>query len=290
MSSIKHNGYGACKIDIPELVDLYQDVGTPPPATRTPPVDGEIVAMGCGTYLGFHPDAYDSHRLLTARLAGLLGGNLWLLKSKARLPYPYAPLYAVAGMLQTEHNVGRKADWLLWLDDDVVVTPDCFDVLRAAADPVERPFVSVVALDRSPPFRVAAWNEEEMGKLQIKKQWIAPDPDHMPDESKYKLKPNEMWMPPEGVHEVTCCGLCAALIHRSLFDTIPQPWFAVLPGATDLDGTVAHKINPDSWWCQQLHDHGVKIHVTCDTLVTHLGSPLPVNRHTAWALRKVFSG
>ena len=57
MSSIIHDGYGKCKIDIPELIDLYRDVGVPPPATKIKPGDGEIVAMGCGTYLGFHPDA-----------------------------------------------------------------------------------------------------------------------------------------------------------------------------------------------------------------------------------------
>jgi len=290
MSSIVHSGYGDCKIDIPELVDLYQDVGVPPPATRVTPVEGEIIAMGCGTYSGFHPDAYDSHRMLTARLTQLYGENLWLLKSKARLPYPYAPLYAVAGMFQTEETVGRKADWLLWLDDDTVVRPDCYDALRAAADPVDKPFVSAVALDRSPPFRVAAWNTEKMGELEFKKQWIAPDPEAMPEEARYKLKPNEMWMPTSGIHKVTCCGLCAALIHRSLFDKIPQPWFAVLPGATDLQGNVAHKINPDSWWCQQLTDHGVDVHVTCDTLVTHLGANMPVNVNTAWALRKIFNG
>lgn len=275
----------ATTIEIPTLDDVEKTLPIRTAEVYGNPNPNEIVALGGAVYEGVKPFAYDSHRRLCARMAVDIGeSNFWILPSHERLPYPYSPLYSVAGMFKTEKQIGRKADWLLWIDDDVCVVSDLYRVLRKAADPKERRFVTVPACDRQPPFRVAIWQDVPTAGLTIRKHWVAKGGEDDP----YKLLPGEMWMPTSGIHEIKVTGLCAALIHRSLFDEVKQPWFAVLPGDVDGEGNIEHRVNTDGWWSQQLQDAGIKSYACCDTIALHLGTPLPVSPMTAPILRQIF--
>lgn len=279
-------GYTA-KIPVPTLEDVEGMFTIPSAYVPLPPeADKEVVAMATAVYEAVRPSVLDCHRHLAAQMArDMAPGNLWFLPARPRLPYPYAPFYAVASMIQTEKATGRKADWLLWTDDDVMFGPELYRQLRAAADPVERPFMCAAGIDRFPPFRVAVWQRfTNDNGLIYRKQWVAPGGEGDP----HVLLPGEMWAPREGVHQVETTGLCAALFHRSLFDKIAQPWFAVIPGETNEEGKISHKINTDGWWCQRLEDKGIPRYVNCDVRLVHLGFPIPASMGNAPLMRQVF--
>lgn len=270
---------------IPSVEDVLGGFDVPV-ASKAVPDSGEIVCLGGSSYGGFENAARDSHCRLCLRMGYEIGpNNVWLLPTKSRMPYPYSSLFSIASMMMTEKVQGRKADWFFWLDDDVLVQPDVYSRLRAVADAQDRPFVAAVGIDRFPPFRVAAWSQFMAGEVVSRKQWIVPDG---PCNSwKYELAGNEMWMPIEGVHEVSCTGLCAAIFHRSLFDRVPQPWFAATPGTADEKG-VEHRLNPDAWWCQKLNEAGIKAYVDASTAVVHIGDKIPVAIETVPIFRNIF--
>ena len=115
--------------------------------------------------------------------------------------------------------------------------------------------MAVIPPDRHPPFYPAAWDLEN-------RRWSVP--------------------PSSGVHQVGCIGWCALLIHRSVFDRVPQPWWVALPGLiAQGESDRPTVVNPDTWFSQQCIDHGVPLHVCCDVRVTHLGEPLEVSPETA---------
>ncbi len=255
---------------IPELEDAEREYPIPLCSTLPPEQDKEIVALACGSYLGPDVGPYNSHRQLVRQLTADYGNNFWNIPSQPRLPYPYSALVLLASMFKTEKQFDKKADWLLWLDDDVIVPVNLMRVLREAADPIDRPFISVLGYDRNPPFRPAVWDSFQAGGVETIRQW---DFDRMPD---------------EGLHEVAVTGLCAAIFHRSLFDRVRQPWFAYLPREVNNNGTLSGGANPDAWWCEQCHRAGIPVYVTLDVDITHLGQKMPINSVTAPLLSQLF--
>jgi len=251
----------------PTVADIEARWGEPLVIAPKPNPDKEIIALATAVFSGVYAQCYDSHKLLAAQLSRDHPDNVWFLPTQERMPLPDAPIYAVGAMLNCERAIKQKADWFLWIDDDVSVPKDLFAMLRRSADPTDRPFVSAVAYTRQYPFHPAIWQMEE-GKLR---QWLAV-PDH-------------------GVYEVYATGLCAALFHRSLFDKVPEPWFCTADTGlkTEKGGRVEgdRGLQPDVWWCNQLQKHGIPIHVDCTPVVTHFGSPMPINRFTAPALRQL---
>lgn len=226
----------------------------------------EILAWGMAIFDGMKPLAYQSHRALAAQLGREYPyGNLWLLSIAERLPYPFAIFNALNCMFVTEKAVGRKADWFFWLDDDMVVPTDCVKKLRAAADPVERPYVAAVGYDRMWPHKPAVWTKQRFGET----------------EQMRRLDP----IPASGIHRVGYTGLSAVLFHRSLFDRVSEPWFAVVPPLNCNSGEAVNGMNPDIWWCQQMEQAGVPVHICCDFDVFHLGAPAAAGRTTAHVMR-----
>jgi len=267
-------------IPVPSVEEV-QAMYDPPPADFYEGGKGEIVAVGGASYLGPDVDADNSvHNMLLTAAWDLGPGNLWVLPRKSRLPYPFAPLYSLASLFKTEAMAKKKADWFLWLDDDVVVPKHLIRDLRASAHPEDRPFVAAVGHDRYPPFRAAVWQPVKYGEVTARKQWVP----WVPSSSE------EMAMPTSGVHKVDTTGLCAALFHRSFFDRVPQPWFAAIPPRIEDDGNVGSRANPDSWLCQQCQDCGMPVYVDCDVQIIHVGLPMPVHTGSAAILRSVFRG
>ena len=260
----------------PSIEDIL-DYGNPDSCVGVQPSnpDQEIVALATAVFQSIEPRVCDSHKALTARLGADYRENLWLIPAQERMPYPDACLYAVASMMQTERVTGRKADWFLWLEDDVVVPSDLFEKLRSAADPEKRPFVATVGYDRYPKFLPAVWDETKEGRL---KRWVD--------------------QPSDGVVEVAATGLVAALFHRSLFDVVPQPWFGVtqrhlknfhenVDSPADSPIAVGAGFKPDMFWSRKLHECGIPILVHCGVTTTHMGLSIPINSRTAPILREL---
>lgn len=237
---------------------IVQDVPQPDP-------NKEVVALATAVFQSISPRVYDSHRLLAAQMAATLGANFWMIPCQQRMPFPDAPLFALAAMFRLEKKTGRCADWFLWVEDDVSVPQDLFEVLRKSADPDDRPFVCAPGFIRSHPFRPAVW--ETMDGVYTRWETV----------------------PESGVYKVTASGLVAALFHRSLFNRIPQPWFAVTSNKMYVNDNgqaeVDRGLKPDAWWAEQLEKAGIPVYVNCDVNVTHFGMPIPINKYTAASLR-----
>jgi len=215
-----------------------------------PKYEGDVVALGRAVYETTPQGAADHLLRLAVSLSHIYApGNLWVLPTHERLPYPYAVYWPLCNAFQTEKNTGRRFDWFVWMDDDVFVTPNDWQKLMAAADPVERPFVAALGYDR----------------LQH----------HRPAVSEIVDGERRMWLkaPKSGTHAVHTTGLVCAVFHRSLFDRVPEPWFGVAPAVKGASG-----VNPDWWWSYRLHAAGITPYVCCDTDVIHLGAKSRINR------------
>lgn len=175
--------------------------------------------------------------------------NLWQLPTYERLPYPYAVYWPLGCAFLKEKKDQRRFDWLVWMDDDVLASPMDLEALIAAADPDERPFVSALPYDRFEPHCPAV---TEMVDGQLRK-WVK--------------------APASGTHKCFHVGLCLAVFHRSLFERVPEPWFAAMPPIEGFAG-----IAPDWWWSYQMHKVNIDPYVCCDANVIHLGRKLHVNR------------
>jgi len=216
----------------------------------TPRFGGEVLAMGRAVYETQPQESTDMllrlNRYLCYKYAP---GNLWILPTFERMPYPFAVYWPLACAFKTEKVQNRRFDWYLWMDDDVIATPDDFEALRAAANPYLRPFVSATPYDRFEP-HCPAVTEFIEGKP---KKWVK--------------------APETGTFAVSHVGLCMALFHRSLFEKVPEPWFGVSAPTLNTTG-----MNPDYWWSVQLNRAGIQPHVCCDAKVIHLGRKLRINR------------
>ena len=222
-----------------------------------PDKDAEIVALGAPIFETVKRIAWWSQTSVHGKLCRKLPeGNLWLLQpDNDRLAWPLSNFWIVCSMLVQEQIHGRRADWLLYLEDDVIVPPDIFDRLRKHADSELRPFVAGVGYCRNEPFWPGVTAIERDGPTMIREvQWSkAPD---------------------DEVHKVHTAPLCAALFHRSIFDRVPQPWFNTAPPLTFSNGITG----PARWFCLQCHKVGINPHVVCDIDIQHIMQPQTVGR------------
>lgn len=227
----------------------------------------ETVAVLSAVFDGVSPKVYDSHRRFCVQLGVDLGPDVWILDSQERMPFPEALLYGLAAVFASEEVQSKKADWILWIEDDVAVPPDLYTQLRAVADPVDRPVIAVAAYDRNQPFLPAVWGMKD-GKL-----------DRFGS------------IPDTGCIPVAQVGMTVMLMHRSLFDKIQQPWFGGGESAhlhkTEKGWDVRREIKPDMGWCAKLREAGIPIYVHFGVRVTHFGQKWPVNRETAMVMREM---
>jgi hypothetical protein len=250
----------------PSLDEVEAEYGMPP-ADRAegPKRQDEIVALIGAVFDGVSPKVYDNHKRLCAQMAVDLGANFWLTPTQERMPFPEALLYAIGSALRAEKRESKRIDWLLWLEDDIAVPQTLYRQLRVGAHPTERPFIGVCAFDRNWPFQPTVWGQQggEVRRFDA--------------------------IPSTGLLPVSQVGMTVALMHRSLFDKIPQPWFGTSPGKVIQKGTgredVKRSIKPDMWFCQRMRDANIPIYVNFGVRLTHFGQRMPVNRETAPLLR-----
>lgn len=227
------------------LVDLL-DLPEPSP--------GEIVAIGTPVYESMKRDALHGFVAMMMEIAREYPrGNVWYLKPhNDRLTWPFSCYWIIRAMLAQEAVVGRKADWLLYIEDDVVVPSNLFEMLWREADADMRPFVAAIAHSRYKPYKPGVTEiDPEAGR---ECQWEA--------------------TPFMGLHRVATAPLCATLMHRSLFDRVPQPWFDPPAPIIGQYGV----IGPAKQFCKQMRSVGIDPYVCCDVTVKHLGQPPLVGR------------
>ena len=218
----------------------------------------EVVALAIPIYESVKAKAFRGIQACTAELAQA-EVELWLLEPAAeRLTYPFCVWAMIDALTVREKGEERKADWLLWLEDDIVPPPDLYAKLRDAADPAERPYVAALAHCREKPY----WPGVAM------RRWR---PDH-------GLMEVVQWSsaPSEGVHPVDQVGMCAALIHRSLLGRVRPPLFSVLAS----EGVA---MGPDAFWSMRLKQIGVQPYICCDVEVEHLSPPVGIDRALSMA-------
>jgi len=235
-------------ITLADVAKKYQPTGEL--SRYEPKYEGEILAFGRAVYETQPQEATDMLLRLNRHLCYQYPpGNLWLLPTYERLPYPFAVYWPLACAFETEKQQGRRFDWYLWMDDDVLAQPEDFEAMKAAANPHLRPFVSALPYDRFEP--------------------------HCPAVTEFKDGKPRKWVkaPASGTFAVSHVGLCMALFHRSLFDLVPEPWFGVSAPTLNKSG-----MNPDYWWSVQMNRVGIQPYVCCDAKVIHLGRKLHVNR------------
>ncbi len=217
------------------------------------PGNGEIIAVGTPMYESMKRDTVHGFAAMMMEMArDYPKGNIWHLKPhNERLTWPFSCYWIIRSMLAQEMIFGRKATWLLYVEDDVVVPSNLFEILWREADPEERPFVAAVAYSRYEPQLPGI---TEIGDDGIERQWQAAP-----------------WM---GLHKVETAPLCATLMHRNLFERVPQPWFDMsspIIGSASVTGPARH-------FCKQMKKVGISPYVCCDVTVGHLSQPQIIGR------------
>lgn len=137
---------------------------------------------------------------------------------------------------------GMRGDWLLCLDDDLVLLPDTLTRLLAVLEGGVYDVVCAYSLRRQPPFDSLVYLEDPT---------LPPHP--------------RPWVPDgrTGVMEVAAAGLGGVLIHRRVFEALERPYFRV--GQVEPD-----HYHEDVEFCRRVRAAGFRIAVDLDCPVGHM--------------------
>lgn len=214
---------------------------------------GAVLAFGRAVYETVPRRAVDALFKLGIDLArDFAPGNLWALPTYGRLTYPYAVYWPLACAFEYEREQGRRFDYFLWADDDVLFDISDVIAMTKAMKAHDAPFMAAVPYDRMRPHSPAI-----VEKL---------------DGQPYK------WVkaPPSGSYPVCMTGFNLCLFRRDIFEKVPEPWFGVCAPAKGFSG-----IAPDWWWSVQMEKAGIQPWVCCDTNVIHLAEGVDACRATS---------
>ncbi len=220
-----------------------------------PMYGGPVLAVGRAVYETVPRRAVESWTKFCLGVArDFAPGNLWMMPTFGRLTYPYAVYWPLSCAFRAEREQGRRFDYFLWLDDDVLFDKSDVMALLRASQTHDAPFVAAVPYDRLGP-KSPSIVEKMDGKPY---KWVK--------------------APASGCYPVTMTGFNLCLFRRDLFDKVPEPWFGVCAPARGFSG-----IAPDWWWSIQMGKAGLQPWVCCDTDVTHLSEDGEANRETSEA-------
>lgn len=212
----------------------------------------ETVMVVCGTWSGFSVNAHNGRLALASNLARITppGRNFWF--SVERKPTAEACIEAF------QKARDAKVDWILWMDDDVVVQGDVYERLREVADAKERPVVSALGFFRQPPFWPSIFRYDRLG-----------------DGTPIPVEKPLPWLdyPRNQLVRVDATGLCACLVHTSVLDKIKEPWFSWLAASTGGN-------TPDGMFMYRLSEAEIPIYCHTAVKVGHETS-LVVNEEVA---------
>lgn len=123
----------------------------------------------------------------------------------------------------------KNCEWLLWLDSDMHFPSSTFERLMSHNKSV----VAATYSTRYKPQRSVAFT------------------DHKNYNSRLTAR--------DGIHSVFAVGMGCMLTHRSVFETLPQPWFC-----HEWDPTTQSFLGEDIYFCKSLKMHGIDVHIDVD--------------------------
>ena len=153
----------------------------------------------------------------------------------AGLPFDHARNALVKEMIKGGY------DWIFFLDDDVLPPVDVFEKLRSHG----RAAVSGLYYRRTIPLIPLALYDTN------------PYPSPL---GAYKAG---------ALVEVDLVGAGCLLLHRKLFETIPQPWFEWRRDRDDLPER--DRVSEDFAFCRKLREYGIKVLLDTSVECAHLG-------------------
>ena len=139
-------------------------------------------------------------------------------------------------------GLSQGCEWIFFLDDDVLVPGDCIARLMSHGKPI----VSGLYWRRSPPLAPVA--------MRIGKDtpaWI------------------DNPAPNAGLQRVDYVGAGCLLLHRTVFDKVPQPWFDWLADREDLPPT--QRLSEDFAFCQKAKAAGYELWLDPAVRCGHVG-------------------
>lgn len=140
----------------------------------------------------------------------------------------------------------NQSDYLLFVDDDMILEPDTLDRLLAHGKEI----VGVNAYSRALPL------SSTVGLMDKNGNYLQPD----------KHTEWEMRIP-EGLFECFSIGTGVLLIDMKVFDVIEKPWFKF-----DMHDEGYMKQGEDSWFCSEAKKKGFKIYCDGSLRIGHIGS------------------
>lgn len=169
---------------------------------------------------------------------------------------------ALSAMEDAEQLLGRgqKFTHVMYMDDDVYMTPDNAVRLIEAVDK-DHPVVFALAFYRQWPHRPS---------LYAYAKWHGLDTELHPCND---YPPNEMF-------RVNAAGLCAAAFDRDIFRLIKKPYFDWFEG-----GYNHPAMTPDGFLCYRFLEAGIPIHVHTGIGCTHVGFPDEIDEAKAVQFR-----
>ena len=183
------------------------------------------------------------------------GGQLWdqmVFGLLANLCDVQAVLWEAGAILQFNRNnlvkrfMGSKAEWFLAMDSDMVLPSGTVPHLLSC----QQPMVSALYSARGNAALPIAKCKDKEGVYQPLTRGL---------------------VEAEKLVQVNAVGLGCCLIHRSVFEQVPYPWFCI----TELKDEKYNKWRrwgEDVLFCQAVETQGISIHVDCGWKVGHLDS------------------
>lgn len=211
------------------------------------------------------PEAYDDRMMLSFRL-----GMLQILSQQglhkwrgAEFVYPKGECFefsiisigkvftALARERIAEAAVEFGADWLFMVDDDMVGTQPCFELLyRHKVD-----ICAALAFSRYPPHKPVIYR-------------LNSGYDHFQHKPYYINYPVYDY-PKDQLVECDAVGFGAVLIRTEILKALPKPWFMVTSGAGE-----------DIHFCHSAVKAGFKCYMDTSVKLGHLGLPQVVTEET----------
>lgn len=215
-----------------------------------PTYSGGVIAIGRAVYHSVPQKAVDSWTTFILSMSREFApGNLWIMPTYERLTYPAAVYWPLGCAFKMEKEQGRRFDYYLWADDDVMYTVDDVLKLLKASQAHDAPFMAAVPYDRMVPHSPAI--VEKLNSDPFK--WVK--------------------APASGSYPVAMTGYNLVLFRRDVFEKVPEPWWGICAPSKGFSG-----IYPDWWWSIQMEKAGIQPWVCCDTDVSHLMPMVWANR------------
>lgn len=166
----------------------------------------------------------------------------------------------VDGFLKTD------AEWAFWMDADMILPRDVIPRLLATAKAKEAKFVTGVYYQRVGDHLPVLWVKEAQGTDGSKIRVRVEEGDLAAEAYRHlHVAPSPGATAP---FAVDVCGFGCVLTHRSMFETIPRPWFKMLTG----------KCSEDFYFSIQAKNHGFQLWADPSLQLGHVGKPQVIYR------------